>query len=263
MWTNSRCNSQNGRGELNNGQQGSEAQMKKLTSTVAGLLALVLPASAADLRPITKAPITPVEVPFNWTGFYIGINGGGGWGTSRHDFPAVPSTTGDFDVSGGLIGGTMGVNFQSGTMVYGLEMDLGWSSIDGNAACPGAGFVCATELQWLGTFRGRLGVAMGSVLPYVTGGIALGNIRMSTLPFVPGVGEETKAGWTVGAGREIALSPNWSIKGEYLYVDLGTATCDVLVCSGVSALDADFRAHVVRAGINYRFNWGGPVMASY
>jgi outer membrane immunogenic protein len=212
---------------------------------------------------MTKAPIAPVVVPFSWSGWYIGINGGGGWGRSRHDFPAVGTSTGSFDIDGGLIGGTIGVNLQSGSMVYGLEADLGWANIDGSTACPGAGFVCATELRWLGTFRGRVGVAMGSVLPYITGGLALGNVRMSTFPFVPGSDHETKAGWTVGAGLEVALSPNWSIKGEYLYVDLGDAVCDIGNCSALSQLNADFRAHILRAGINYRFNWGAPVVASY
>ena len=235
--------------------------MKKLTLTVAGVLALAtLPATAADLRPAAKAPVAPVVAPFNWSGFYIGINGGGGWGRSRHSFPLTGLSTGDFNVDGGLIGGTIGANFQTGAFVFGLEGDLDWSGIKGSTACPNPAFTCETDNRWLGTVRGRIGYAMGTVMPYVTGGLAVGDIRMRTISF--GSETETKAGWTLGAGLEFALNPSWSIKGEYLYVDLGTATCGTGIC-GVGADDVRFRAHVLRAGINHRFNIGGPVVASY
>jgi len=267
--------------------------MKKLTLATAVVAAMASgSALAADLgRPIVKAPIAPVVAPFNWSGFYIGINGGGGWGRSRFDFTGVGTTTGDFDVSGGLIGGTAGFNVQTGSVVWGIEGDIDWSGIRGSngnrptlpavggfvcngpIGAGGTGFTCRTQNDWLGTLRGRLGWAAGNFMPYITGGAAFGNVRARIVsdPLLPVFGgdEETRVGWTAGAGVEWAITPAWSVKAEYLYVDLGTMTCQQQIvvggagCSALTTTDVRFQVHTVRAGINYRFNWGGPVVASY
>jgi|DewCreStandDraft_4_1066084.scaffolds.fasta_scaffold12513_3 outer membrane immunogenic protein len=176
---------------------------------------------------------------YNWTGAYIGINGGGAWG--RSDFNA-PFPSGGFDIDGGLIGATLGFNWQTGQWVLGVEGDLDWTRIRGSSLC--AGLPCSTRNDWLGTVRGRLGYAVDRFMPYVTGGLALGNIDAT----ITGIGtaDTTKAGWTVGAGLESALWANWSAKLEYLYVDLGRG-------DSIAGSAADFRAHTVRAGLNYRF----------
>ena len=151
---------------------------------------------------------------YNWTGAYIGINGGGGWG--RSDYSA-PFPTGSFNTSGGLVGGTLGYNWQMGQLVFGVEGDIDWSNIRGSTPC--AGTTCETRNDWLGTARGRLGYAFGRFLPYVTGGAAFGNVKTN----IAGIGSasDTKAGWTLGGGLEYGLAGPWSIKAEYLYVDLG------------------------------------------
>ena len=222
--------------------------MKRLFVACVGLLALAGTAAAADLPPAPpntyyKAP--PVyPPPYSWTGFYIGVNGGGALGRSSWD------STGGFDTSGGLVGGTLGYNYQMGQVVLGLEGDIDWADISGhtaNAACPTG---CKTGDSWLSTVRGRLGYAAGRFMPYITGGAAFGNIQASGPGLVGSTA--TNAGWTVGAGLEFALVGNWTLKAEYLYVDLGKFNCG-LDC-GVAAIDnVSFNANVVRAGVNYRF----------
>jgi outer membrane immunogenic protein len=211
------------------------------------LAALVGPANAADLSrrypapaQVNKAPIySPV---YNWTGMYIGINGGGAWGQSAWD------TTGNFDMHGWLLGGTLGYNWQAGQAVFGLEGDIGWSNIGGTTAvCLGG---CETRNSWLGTVRGRLGYAIDRFMPYITGGLALGDVRAST-PGFPGA-SQTNAGWTGGGGVEFAVAPQWTAKAEYLYVDLGSFNCG-LSCSTAATDNVSFRTSIIRGGINYKF----------
>jgi len=218
--------------------------MKKLLLASAGFLALgIASASAADLSRVpVKAPAYMLPPLYNWTGFYLGINGGGGWG--RSDYSGAFST-GSFDTSGGVVGATIGYNWQvSNQFVLGLEGDIDWSSMRGSSAC--AFTSCETRNDWLGTVRGRVGYVgfWDRVMPYVTGGLAVGNIKTS----VAGLGSsnETKAGWTVGAGIEAAIAGRWTAKVEYLYVDLGNG-------GSVLGSDANFKANIVRAGLNYRF----------
>ncbi len=219
--------------------------MKKLLLAGVGLLALgVASASAADIarRPMpAKAPLyTPAPV-YNWTGFYVGINGGGGWG--RSDF-SPPFASGSFNTSGGLVGGTIGYNWQMpNNLVLGLEGDVDWSNIRGSSLC-GAGFSCSVRNDWLATARGRLGYAIDRFMPYVTGGAAFGNIK-TNISGLAGA-DTTKVGWTVGGGVEYAFAGPWSAKLEYLYVDLGRG-------GSVLGSDARFNANIVRAGLNYRF----------
>ncbi len=215
----------------------------------AGLLAAAVatPSLAADLprAPAYKAPPYYVA-PFSWTGFYVGLNGGYGWG--RSNWSNAFGSTGDFDVKGGLAGGTLGYNMQTGVWVWGLEGDFDASWIKGSASiCGFAG--CETRNRWLATGRGRIGYAWDRWLPFLTGGAAFGDIKMST-PL--GSSEtKTKVGWTAGAGVEYAFAGPWSVKAEYLYVDLGKATCGGATC-GIDT-DVKFRTNIVRAGINYRF----------
>jgi outer membrane immunogenic protein len=215
--------------------------MKRFVLAGVVALAAVTTASAADMgrrqAMPTKAPM--YAAPYNWTGFYVGINGGGGWG--RSEFTA-PFPTGSFDTSGGLVGGTVGYNWQMGQLVFGLEGDIDWSGIKGSAVCVGT--TCETRNDWLGTARGRIGYAFDRFLPYITGGAAFGNVKNT----VAGIGstDQANVGWTIGGGLEASIAGPWSAKVEYLYVDLGDS-------GSVLGSTADFRSNVVRAGLNYRF----------
>jgi outer membrane immunogenic protein len=212
-----------------------------LLASVAVLTLGVASASAADVarRAMPAKAVPYMEAAYNWTGPYIGINGGGGFG--RSDFSA-PFPSGSFDTSGGLVGGTIGYNWQMNQVVFGVEGDLDWSGLRGNAAC--AGTSCEARNDWLGTARARLGYAMGRFMPYITGGAAFGNIKTT----VAGVGStnDTRTGWTLGGGLEYGLAGPWSIKAEYLYVDLGDS-------ASVLGSSTNFRTNIVRAGLNYRF----------
>jgi len=227
--------------------------MKRLVLAGVAALATVTMMGAASAADMGRRQAMPMKAPayyapYNWTGFYVGINGGGGWGSS--DWSNVGGTTGTFDLSGGLVGGTIGYNWQMGQFVFGLEGDIDWTNIRGSTSsgiC--AGLSCETRNDWLGTVRGRIGYAFDRIMPYVTGGLAVGNIKADLAGF--GSSDETQAGWTLGGGAEFAIAGPWTAKVEYLYVDLGKGSCDVAVC-GV-ATDVDFTTNIVRAGLNYRF----------
>jgi outer membrane immunogenic protein len=222
--------------------------MVRVLLSSAAVLSLVASASAADLprryNPmVTKAE--PMYSPvYNWTGFYLGIQGGGAWGDSEW------SSSDSFNVSGGLIGGTIGYNWQAGSMVLGLEGDAAWTNISGDTnSCIATN--CETSVNWLGTVRGRLGFAFDRIMPFIAGGLAFGNVEANP---AGGAGRtETQFGWTIGAGLEVALAGNWTAKAEYLYVDLGDFNCG-LACNGNLGNDnVSFTTHIVRGGLNYRF----------
>jgi len=206
-------------------------------------------ATAADLSvaPLYNAPPTaPVSQVYDWTGFYIGANGGGGWGRSYWNGSAS-----GMNLSGGQVG-TAGYNWQNGHAVLGLEGDVDWSGLSGStssAACPG----CSLSDSWMATVRGRAGYAFGSVLPYVTGGLAAGDIRAAA----PGFAGDSanRAGWTAGGGLEVALPGHWSAKAEYLHIDLGRFNCG-LDCGTNPTDNVAMHDDVVRAGLNYHFGWG-------
>ena len=226
--------------------------MKRLPMTMyIGLFvaAMAAPSFAADLpRPSYKAPIYSVP-GFSWTGFYLGATAGYGFGSSDW---SNATTTGNPKPKGFVGGGTIGYNLQTGSWVWGLEADLSYSGMKntetGTGLCAAPG--CETANSWLATGRGRLGYAgWDRWLPYITGGAAYGDVKMTRST---GASEtENKLGWTLGAGVEYALMSNWSAKIEYLYADLGTATCAAATC-GVDT-DVTFKANIVRLGVNYRF----------
>jgi outer membrane immunogenic protein len=222
--------------------------MKRLCLALIGVVAFAGAAAAADLarpEPVPYYPKAPVFVPpYSWTGFYVGINGGGGFGTSTWD------STGSRNISGGLVGGTVGYNYQFGQAVIGVEGDMNWADINGSTtnACPAG---CKTSDSWLATVRGRLGYAADRFMPYVTGGAAFGDIRASTPGFPTATA--TNTGWTIGGGLEAALAGNWTAKVEYLYVDLGKFNCGLNCGAGLTADNVSFRTNLLRAGVNYRF----------
>ncbi len=231
--------------------------MKRLVVAAVGALALVSmmgAANAADLGRRQAMPVkAPVYVPpYSWTGFYVGINGGGGFG---HSTWSNAFGANDFNTSGGLVGGTIGYNYQVGPAVFGLEGDLDWSNNRGSTNAIGACTTtsCETRNDWLGTARGRIGYAFNRFMPYVTGGAAFGDIKANAAGF-PGQ-TTTQAGYALGGGGEFAVAGPWTAKVEYLYVDLGKANCAVGNCAPAAAgsTDVNFHANLVRAGLNYRF----------
>lgn len=213
----------------------------------------VLAASSATAADIPgralPLPRAPTFVPFfTWTGFYFGLNAGYAFGDSRWTNTLTGVTTGDFDTSGAMVGGTVGYNWQTGWAVLGVEADVGWSGVKGSTItnCP---LGCETKNTWFGTGRGRIGYAFDRFMPYFTGGAAFGDIRATAAGF--GGTTKTQFGWTAGAGIEYAFLSNWSAKIEYLYVDMGSVQCPAASCG--STIESTLKLNVVRGGLNYKF----------
>ena len=225
-------------------------EMKRLLivtgATAAVLLAAPLGAKAADMMlPSYKAPAYVAPLYANWTGFYVGLNGGYGFGRSTWDVPAVSPSPKGF-----LAGGTLGYNLQTGTWVWGVEGDFDWSDMRGSVGCGAAD--CETKNNWLATARLRIGYAgWSNWMPYITGGGAFGSLKASNSAI--GDASKTKFGWTAGAGIEYAFLGNWSAKVEYLYADLGSFDCGSACSAVITSDNVSFTANIVRGGVNYRF----------
>ncbi|QAU46946.1 outer membrane protein [Bradyrhizobium guangzhouense] len=224
--------------------------MKKVLLASAALIALTGAASAADLaaRPYTKAPVAMASV-YNWTGFYLGLMGGGAWEDANSP-----------RMQGGFVGGTAGYNWQTGNVVFGVEADGAWADVSASAAAtvPGFGVVTAnSKTDALGTVRGRIGYAVNNVLFYGTGGYAWIDNKISLSALGVSISDSKfHSGWTVGAGVEAFIAPQWSIKGEYLYRSLGSENY-----FGGNLPSGTLNLHTVQFGVNYHFN--GPVVAKY
>jgi outer membrane immunogenic protein len=220
-------------------------------------------AFAADLPspPMQPAYAPAAVVPvYNWTGFYVGVNGGYGWGT-QDPFNIVTNRFDSFSasLSGGAVGGTLGAQIQAGHVVLGLEADLDWANIKGSTVAtptvggvvlPGATAVNAqTNIDWESTVRARVGYANDNWLFYGTGGLALLGAKTTLTPVAGGGtcglilvgcgGTDRQAGLALGGGLEYGFTPSLSAKLEYLYI-------------AAASLEVS-RHSEVRAGLNYRF----------
>jgi outer membrane immunogenic protein len=223
----------------------------------AALLSSIGAAQAADLPPRAPAPAPAVVVPapvYNWTGFYIGANGGYGWSGASATVGGVTVDGGD--LKGPFAGGQVGYNFQSGMFVFGVEADGQWANIKESYSIVGLTFT--DKINYFFTARGRLGVAAQNVLFYGTGGYAHIGAKSSVTDGITTLSVSgDRGGWTAGGGAEIGFG-NASIKFEYLYIQ--TFDKDEIVF-GVP-VSWNVHVHTVKAGLNYRFG-GGPVVARY
>jgi outer membrane immunogenic protein len=221
--------------------------MKRLLVSLTAIASLTVATEAALAADLARRPApapTAVKAPplpiFDWSGFYVGLHGGYGWGDATFGGTS-------FDANGWLVGGLAGVNYQVGQGVIGLEADINKTDISGTGAC--AVGPCEFNNSWLGTARVRLGYAIDRFMPYITGGAAFGDVKAN----VPGFGSasDRRVGWTAGVGAEYALTPNLSWKTEYLFVDLGKFDCGA-PC-GATPTSVKFDTHIVRSGVNLRF----------
>jgi outer membrane immunogenic protein len=271
--------------------------MRKLLLAGTTFVALTgTPALAADM-PLKAPPLAPAPV-WTWTGFYIGGNVGYGWGTGELSAvfgssfsPAqaaalTPLATPTLKPQGVLGGVQAGYNFQNGNFLVGVEADFDLSGIKasqstGSITFPlglallNRSFSEADRLKWLSTGRARAGLTMSNWLAYVTGGVAVGQ-RDFTQAIITDVNfnnlvsttSATKVGWTVGGGLEYMAARNWTVKAEYLFVDLGSistfADSNTAPGFGVNVTTSEkLTLHIARVGVNYKFEWAGPVVAKY
>jgi outer membrane immunogenic protein len=247
-----------------------------LKLTIAGAL-LAGPVGLANAADLGRAPVAPAMAPvvapapfYNWTGFYIGIQGGFGWADLERTFVTTGVSLTQ-ETSGGLFGGTVGFNWQAGAWVFGFEADYAWADLSRSVdACAGILLVtCRAGLDTFGTARLRVGGAWGPALIYATGGLAFGDHFGRVEDHLTGASVELRqnaVGWTVGGGVEWGFYPGWSLKAEALFFDLDVDRFSTVNLAFVDPVGIDHRLTgvVVRGGINYRFNWGGaPVVANY
>jgi len=256
--------------------------MRRISIVAVALILGAGHALAADLpvRPVAPA-YYPVPVIYDWGGGYIGINGGYAFGQSEWSDsfnPSGNSSTGNFNVNGGLVGATIGVSGQWGAWVFGVEGDFDWQGLNGSsnsAFCtsiftsPGpppptptaAGLSCKTQSNWFGTVRARAGYAWDRILLYGTAGGAGVNVQTGLSGLPPQTNPEF--GWTVGAGLEWAFAENWTAKVEYLFIDLAqNAVCNHGYSCGYDANAAHLvnandvvklNENIIRVGVNFKF----------
>ena len=252
--------------------------MKKLLLGIVGVIALAAPASAADLaaRPYVKAPAMIAAV-YDWSGLYIGANGG--WGSSHKcwDFVdaggAFVARDGCHNATGGTAGGQLGFRWQSGAWVFGVEGQGNWADLKGRSLGAFNPAVTAeSQMGSFGLFTGQIGYAFNNVLLYVKGGAAVATDRYRVLDTATNVEltnreSDTRVGGSIGAGLEFGISPNWSAGIEYNHLFMGDRTY-TFISNGIAApIGTTFRerisqdADLVTVRVNYR--WGGPVVAKY
>jgi outer membrane immunogenic protein len=249
--------------------------------------ALIAPAAAADMplkaRPPRSAPV------YNWTGCYLGGSAGGVWRRSDSTnisvvdggsgagaaaaAGAIPTVL-DYGGSSWLAGGQLGCNYQASNWVFGIETDMSSTKLNAsetiNTNVPPFFPLTSSVSQntnWIGTARGRLGMAWDNVLLYATGGAVYANVdyaySQSNVPAGPAAAaaadSTTRFGWTAGGGLEIGFGA-WSLKGEYLYYDLGNHTLDAVCGPCTGTAPTVFYAHfhdsgsIARVGLNYHLN---------
>jgi outer membrane immunogenic protein len=257
--------------------------MKMLLLASVGLIALGMatPASAADMA-VKAPPPPPVVAPiYNWSGFYIGANGGGAWSNQCIDVTAVNGIGDVFaegcrSASGGVAGGQIGYRWQTASpWVFGLEAQGDWANVRTSRTSLLLPLdTWRSQINGLGLFTGQVGYAWNASLLYVKGGAAVAGQQFTLFNTATGIGlaqtDRTRWGGTVGVGWEYGFAPNWSAGIEYDYLwrvsDSNTFLTPGLVTPvGISSITANTRSDVnmITARINYRFGWGSPVVAKY
>ena len=238
--------------------------MRRIWIAMLSLLAIGSAARAADLPPAPELP--PLQAEPGWTGFYAGLNVGGALGSSRNAFSIGGFGLPTFNTSpdGVVGGGQAGYDWQTGPWVLGLEASFDGSGLSGVRTAPCAPPLCGAfaarytqRLSWFGTLRPRIGYALGNWLFYATGGGALGQAGTTATATYGGFTatdnrSQTRDGWTLGGGVEVALAGGWSAKIEYLYLDLGSRTTTYPLIPPISNTSR-FSANVITAGVNYHF----------
>ncbi|MCK1740719.1 porin family protein [Bradyrhizobium sp. 139] len=238
---------------------------KNLLLAAVSLVALsaTAPALAADLaaRPYTKAPAMVATI-YDWSGFYIGINGGGGSSHASWDVVGF-GRDGSHDATGGTVGGQIGYRWQSGQFVFGVEGQGNWADFSGSHVGALFGNTNSTKIDSFGLITGQVGYAWNNVLLYVKGGAAVVGTKYDTS--FAGVSlasaNDTRWGGTVGAGIEFGFAPNWSVGAEYNHIFLGGNDRTLTGAGGVLPVHVSQDVDMGLVRLNYKF--GGPIIGRY
>jgi outer membrane immunogenic protein len=251
--------------------------MKKITLAAASFVALstAAPVWAADMALKAPPPPAPIVAIYDWSGFYIGANGG--WGQSHNCWNFVTpagATTVDAcsDRSGGMIGGQIGYRWQTAGLVFGLEAQGDWADLSrSRVSLINPAFSTRVRTDGIGLFTGQIGYAWNATLLYVKGGAAVTSNTFSILDTPTGTSlasaSATRWGAAIGGGFEYGFTPNWSIGAEYDHLFMGHAnnsfsTTNPIVAGALNRIDQDIDMITLR--INYRFGgFGAPVATHY
>jgi outer membrane immunogenic protein len=242
---------------------------------VAGLVGVAAPAAAADLaaRPYTKAPAM-VSAIYDWSGFYIGANGGGGtsrncWDINNNLGAAVAPAfrEGCHDATGAVAGGQVGYRWQSASWVFGVEAQGDWADLKGSntSAFFGPGNINRSKIDALGLFTGQVGYAWSNVLWYVKGGAAVTDNKYTGLTggVVFDQANDTRWGGAVGTGLEVGFAPNWSVGVEYDHLFMGNHNVTFTAPGGGATRTDNVRQDVDMGSVRVNYRWGGPVVGKY
>ncbi|MGL4288463.1 MAG: outer membrane protein [Phreatobacter sp.] len=237
--------------------------MKKLIIAAAALAGLASSAQAADLGVQRVAVPAAILAPvFNWTGFYVGLNAGVGIANTNLGTLSGGALPGS---GTGFVGGAqVGYNYQINNFVLGVEGDFGYFGVR-RSFDTGLGvglFSGYWKTNWDASIRARAGVAIDRLLLYVTGGVAFADFGAGTsfggAALLVNSTNQTRVGWTIGGGAEYAFTPNWTVRGEYLYSNYGNK--DIFGPGSSVRLET----HKFRLGVNYLFSTGpGAIVARY
>lgn len=231
--------------------------MKRILLAGATVLALTAaqPTLAAD-APVYRGPAPYAAALFNWSGFYIGVQLGYGWGQSTHSFNNGAPT--DNSAPGGVLaGGHLGVNWQTGALVFGVEGDIEYANLTGSFVnLTGSTSVGSANMTWDGSIRGRLGLAMDRSLLYVTAGWAVAQYNFgggrAPAPACCGFSANVN-GWTAGVGWEYAFANNLTGRIEYRYTDYGSVTGALVPTFPAVLMTVRNTTGALRGGLSYKF----------
>lgn len=238
--------------------------MRSILTFAAISCLLVAPVMAADVD-----YDVPPEALYDWSGFYVGAHAGWGWGDGKIEDEIYNSVTVEFDLDGLIAGGQLGWNWQVGSLVLGIESDIGFLDADGSdRAGPANDTLYSIDLGFYATATARLGWAWEQLLIYAKGGAVFADLDASLVDTCTtgpcGLGainagnDEMETGLAVGGGLEWAFSAAWSAKVEYLFLNFSDVDMTGTVSAGpatgvVDRFDAEADIHTVKIGINYRF----------
>jgi outer membrane immunogenic protein len=250
--------------------------MKRALLVGVGFVALGIgSASAADLSaraPYTKAPVMPPV--YNWAGFYIGGNAGGGsshncWTINNNGAPIAPVNEGCHDATGALAGGQIGYRWQMATWVFGLEAQGDWADLKGsntsNTLFARQQFLNQTKIDSLGLFTGQIGYAWNNILLYGKGGAAVTHDKYSGILQGTTIDDasETRWGGVVGAGIEFSFAPGWSVAVEYDHLFMGNRDITFPVTALANTRTDNIKQDVDMGTVRLNYTFGGPVAAKY
>jgi outer membrane immunogenic protein len=260
--------------------------MKKFLLGLVGLAAMGMaaPASAADLaaRPYTKAPPPMVAALYDWSGFYLGVNGGAGWARKCWDInavnvlgaivPVAPFREGCHDATGAMAGGQIGYRWQSASWVFGLEGMGDWADLKGSNTSVFFGPATSNQsrVRAYGQITGQVGYAWNNVLWYLEGGVALADDKYNG--FITGTNvvfdtaRETRVGGVVGTGIDFGFAQNWSAGIKYDHAFMGNRNntfTSLFAPVGAFSRTDNIRQDIDMVTVHVNYRWGGPIIAKY